>query len=81
MLKSLKSEMMQNVRANFDSAPNQPSDLSIPPVPLKGGVPVQLWKAIMEETYQRSVGPDVKELTKYPAFSSRTYGELTVSFV
>jgi len=31
---------------------------------------------IYEETYQRSAGPRVKELLKYQAFSSNTYGEL-----
>lgn len=31
---------------------------------------------IYEETYQRSAGPRVKELLKYQAFSSTTYGEL-----
>lgn len=41
-----------------------------------GGVPVKLWKTIMEEVYQRSVGPDVDDTKKYKSFSSETYGEL-----
>lgn len=41
-----------------------------------GGVPVKLWKTIMEEVYQRSVGPDVEDTKKYKSFSSETYGEL-----
>lgn len=44
--------------------------------PLTGGVPVKLWKIIMEEVYQRSVGPDVEDTKKYKSFSSETYGEL-----
>lgn len=46
-----------------------------------GGVPVKLWKMIMEEVYQRSVGPDVDETKKYKSFSSETYGELNPSYV
>jgi H3 lysine-79-specific histone-lysine N-methyltransferase len=40
------------------------------------GMPVELVVHIYEETYQRSAGPRVKELLKYQAFSSTTYGEL-----
>jgi H3 lysine-79-specific histone-lysine N-methyltransferase len=35
---------------------------------------------IYEETYQRSAGPRVKELLKYQAFSSTTYGELNSGY-
>lgn len=40
------------------------------------GMPVELVVHLYEETYQRSAGPRVKELLKYQAFSSTTYGEL-----
>lgn len=45
------------------------------------GVPVKLWKTIMEEVYQRSVGPDVEDTKKYKSFSSETYGELNPMYV
>ena len=51
------------------------------PSPVTGGVPVKLWKTIMEEVYQRSVGPDVDETRKYKSFSSETYGELNPMYV
>lgn len=51
-----------------------------PPL-IAGGVPVKLWKTIMEEVYQRSVGPDVDETRKYKSFSSETYGELNPMYV
>lgn len=47
----------------------------------RGGVPVKLWNVIMEEVYQRSVGPDVEETKKYKSFSSETYGELNPMYV
>ncbi|KAG8826580.1 Nucleosomal histone H3-Lys79 methylase [Serendipita sp. 400] len=40
------------------------------------GVPPELVMQLYEETYQRSAGPRVKDLVKYQAFSSTTYGEL-----
>jgi [histone H3]-lysine79 N-trimethyltransferase len=40
------------------------------------GMPFEVAMHIYEETYQRSAGPRVKELKKYPSFSSNTYGEL-----
>lgn len=39
-------------------------------------VPIQVQQRILEETYQRCVGPRVKELSHYQAFSSEVYGEL-----
>lgn len=50
---------------------------------------VQSWKAIpkdvvmrvIEETYQRVVGPRMRDLKKYSAFSNEVYGELMPSFV
>lgn len=40
------------------------------------GVPPQITKVLLEESYQRTVGPSVKELGKYPPFSDLVYGEL-----
>lgn len=36
---------------------------------------------IVDETYQRAVGPEVDSLKNYQAFTAETYGELMPSFV
>lgn len=40
------------------------------------GLPKQVLMRIVDENYQRAVGPNVKTLKKYEAFSSTVYGEL-----
>lgn len=45
------------------------------------GMKLEVLLQIYEETYQRSAGPRVKELLKYQAFSSDTYGELNTGWV
>ncbi|OCB92051.1 DOT1-domain-containing protein [Sanghuangporus baumii] len=45
------------------------------------GIPVGVVHRIIEETYQRCVGPQINQLRKYEAFSSNVYGELTPAFV
>jgi len=46
----------------------------------KGVSPV-IWKTIVDETYQRAVGPKIPLLRKYQAWSSEAYGELETDFV
>lgn len=85
---------MQNAKTFFDAPPlpNPSSDsaeatgegkiaLNEKLSSLTGGVPVKLWKHVMEEVYQRSVGPDVEDTKKYKSFSSQTYGELNPMYV
>lgn len=45
------------------------------------GIPQGVTLRIIEETYQRCVGPRINQLKKYEAFSSNVYGELTPAFV
>lgn len=45
------------------------------------GIPEGLVHRIIEETYQRCVGPKINVLKQYQAFSSNVYGELTPAFV
>ena len=45
------------------------------------GIPQKLILRIIEETYQRCVGPHIDQLRKYSAFSSEVYGELMPTFV
>ncbi|KAJ7177720.1 S-adenosyl-L-methionine-dependent methyltransferase [Mycena filopes] len=45
------------------------------------GLPKKVLMRIVEENYQRSVGPHVAKLKQYEAFSSAVYGELTPSLV
>lgn len=40
------------------------------------GLPKPILMRIIDENYQRAVGPNVKTLKKYEAFSSTVYGEL-----
>ncbi|KAJ7924395.1 DOT1-domain-containing protein [Mycena leptocephala] len=45
------------------------------------GLPKKVLMRIIEENYQRSVGPHVQKLKQYEAFSSAVYGELMPSLV
>ncbi|KAF9229829.1 DOT1-domain-containing protein [Gyrodon lividus] len=45
-----------------------------------GGIPEKVLLRIIDETYQRSVGPNIGKLNRYEAFSSEVYGELMPSF-
>ncbi|KAJ7293938.1 S-adenosyl-L-methionine-dependent methyltransferase [Mycena rebaudengoi] len=47
----------------------------------ESGMPKQVLMRIIEENYQRSVGPHVQKLKQYEAFSSAVYGELMPSLV
>ncbi|KAJ7480031.1 histone-lysine N-methyltransferase, partial [Mycena galericulata] len=47
----------------------------------KTGLPKKVLMRIIEENYQRSVGPHVQKLKQYEAFSSAVYGELMPSLV
>ena len=47
----------------------------------KSQIPPPVLLRIVEETYQRAVGPNVAELRHYEAFSSEVYGELLPPFV
>ncbi|KAH7926203.1 DOT1-domain-containing protein [Leucogyrophana mollusca] len=44
------------------------------------GIPNKVLMRLIDETYQRSVGPHVGRLNRYEAFSSEVYGELMPSF-
>ncbi|KAF8554538.1 DOT1-domain-containing protein [Imleria badia] len=44
------------------------------------GIPEKAMLRIVDETYQRCVGPNIKNLRRYEAFSSEVYGELMPSF-
>ena len=44
-------------------------------------IPREVLLRVIEETYQRAVGPHVNELRNYEAFSSEVYGELLPPFV
>ncbi|KAF8213808.1 S-adenosyl-L-methionine-dependent methyltransferase [Mycena galopus ATCC 62051] len=45
------------------------------------GLPKKVLMRIIEENYQRSVGPHVQKLKQYEAFTSAVYGELMPSLV
>ena len=71
--------------------PPLPSDTFAPPQPNALRAAVAGWSAtglppavalrIVEETYQRTVGPRTHELNNYRAFSDTVYGELMPSLV
>ncbi|KAE9397843.1 DOT1-domain-containing protein [Gymnopus androsaceus JB14] len=46
-----------------------------------GGLPQKVLMRIIDENYQRCVGPNIAKLRKYEAFSSKVYGELMPSLV
>jgi len=45
----------------------------------RGGIPKNVLMRIVDETYQRTAGPNVPKLKRYEAFSSTVYGELMPS--
>jgi [histone H3]-lysine79 N-trimethyltransferase len=52
-----------------------------PPNVLQEAVPQKVLMRIIDETYQRTVGPQVQTLKNYEAFSSAVYGELMPFFI
>jgi H3 lysine-79-specific histone-lysine N-methyltransferase len=44
-------------------------------------LPEKVLMRIIEENYQRTVGPNIRSLRRYEAFTSTVYGELLPSFV
>ncbi|KAI6095754.1 S-adenosyl-L-methionine-dependent methyltransferase [Pisolithus croceorrhizus] len=44
------------------------------------GIPKRVLLRVIEETYQRIVGPNIGQLSRYSAFTSEVYGELMPSF-
>jgi len=71
--------------------PPLPSDVFLPAPPNvlisavhswshPSGIPEKVVLRIVDETYQRCVGPNIKTLHRYEAFSSEVYGELMPSF-
>lgn len=89
------TQLLLSIKKGEDGSPNNASvdpDRSqmgpIPdPNPMRqvfqrwNGVPPNIWKTIIDETYQRAVGPNIPLLRKYPAWSSEAYGELETDFV
>jgi H3 lysine-79-specific histone-lysine N-methyltransferase len=67
-----------------DLDPFEPSPCNSIKEAVKGwtstGLPKEVVMRIIEETYQRCVGPKVRFLGRYQAFSSSVYGELMPSF-
>ncbi|KAA1475413.1 DOT1-domain-containing protein [Dentipellis sp. KUC8613] len=71
--------------------PPLPADIFEPPAPnalreavrtwQPTGMPTPVVHRIIDETYQRTVGPRTHELTRYAAFSSTVYGELMPTLV
>ncbi|KAF8824042.1 hypothetical protein HHX47_DHR9000438 [Lentinula edodes] len=46
-----------------------------------GGLPSKVLMRIIDENYQRCVGPHINKLRKYEAFTSKVYGEILPSLV
>ncbi|THH17203.1 hypothetical protein EW146_g3567 [Bondarzewia mesenterica] len=71
--------------------PPLPSDPFAPLIPnalkeavrnwASSGLPTKVAKRIVDETYQRTVGPRTSELGNYPPFSNYVYGELLPDFI
>ncbi|CAL1697324.1 unnamed protein product [Somion occarium] len=84
-------QVMEGINAflRFLKYPHLPSDLfdHTPPnglmstIKAKSAVPHDIIMRIIDETYQRAVGPHVDSLKKYEAFTAGTYGELMPSFI
>lgn len=78
-----------NTLLRFLKYPPVPVDPFDPPQPNQFREAVKTWSAIpqgvvervVEEVYQRAVGPNVAQLKRYQAFSSEAYGELMPALV
>jgi len=68
------NELMRSVK-HPESSPNPLR--AVPRSWSKTGIPQKVVLRIIEETYQRCIGPHVGALRRYSAFSSEVYGELT----
>jgi [histone H3]-lysine79 N-trimethyltransferase len=83
-------EQINNLLSSF-KCPQIPDDMftPLPPNILKQtvaswtgkGIPKKVLLRIIEENYQRSVGPNVPKLKRYEAFSSTVYGELMPTLI
>jgi [histone H3]-lysine79 N-trimethyltransferase len=62
-------------------APSWPNALKETVKEWQSGLPHKVMMRIIEELYQRCVGPHVAKLKQYEAFSSSVYGELMPSFI
>ncbi|KAG6334088.1 hypothetical protein ID866_5004 [Astraeus odoratus] len=74
--------------------PPLPDDIFAPPLPNQlmehvrehwartspRGISRRVLLRVVEETYQRTIGPNIAKLRQYSAFSSEVYGELMPSF-
>lgn len=65
----------------FVDAPPNPFLEAIEGWSASGGIPPKVLHRIMEENYQRNVGPFVRELHQYEPFTDNVYGELMPSLV
>lgn len=74
-------EEINKLLREIKSANNTNPLRAIPRTWSVSGIPHKLILRIIEETYQRCVGPHIDQLRKYSAFSSEVYGELMPSFV
>ena len=78
-----------NTLLRFLKYPPVPADPFDPPPPNHfreavkswGAIPPSVIERIVEEVYQRAVGPNVAQLKRYQAFSSEAYGELMPALV
>lgn len=68
-------------RLSPDLFDNTPPNGLISTAKSKGAIPYAVLMRIVDETYQRAVGPEVDSLKNYQAFTAETYGELMPSFV
>ena len=75
-LRSLKYSM--NSSPGSDSIPRNPMMRTVESW-THTGMPEKVLMRIIEENYQRAVGPNVPSLKQYEAFSSTVYGELMPS--
>ena len=58
-----------------------PSNEFLSPVRSWSRMPTPVVHRIVDEAYQRAVGPNIEMLKRYEAFSSEVYGELMPTFV
>ncbi|ESK95490.1 histone-lysine n-methyltransferase [Moniliophthora roreri MCA 2997] len=82
LIKSLKYPTLPPVPSFDDPDPTNALMANLQSLVLRQPrIPEKLLMRVIEENYQRSVGPHVAKLRSYEAFSSTVYGELMPSLV
>ena len=73
------NELLRSLKNPADNSPNPLRQ--VPRSWSTSGIPPRVLLRIIEETYQRTIGPNIMKLKDYKSFTSEVYGELMPTFI